>query len=310
MKSNNKSTTIMAILSLALLVPGNPAVQADILDLDFTGLEDLGSAALYEGWLIVDGAPVSTGTFSVDGSGAPSPSSFEVGDALDRASSFVLTIEANPDPDTNPSDTHLLAGDFNQGSATLSVGHPAALGDDFLGASGSFILAVPSDTSGSASHTQGIWWLDPDAGPGPALNLPTLPAGWVYEGWVIGPGGPVSTGTFTAVDGPDGDGGGPASGPGDTPPFPGQDFIDPATDLIGHAAVISIEPFPDNSPGPFILKPLVDANIEDVGGGVLQEMANVAAGFPTGIAIPEPSSMLLLIWASLAMFGRRQLRFA
>ena len=45
-------------------------------------------------------------------------------------------------------------------------------------------------------------------GPGPILDLPTLPAGWVYEGWVVGPDGPVTTGRFTMASGADSDGDG------------------------------------------------------------------------------------------------------
>ena len=84
--------------------------------------------------------------------------------------------------------------------------------------------------------------------------------------------------------GADSDAGGPTAGPRSTPPFPGQDFIMPPVSLIGYQAVVSIEPDPDDSPGPFTLKPLVDMNIQDVGPGVLQRMANMATGFPTGTA--------------------------
>ena len=85
----------------------------------------------------------------------------------------------------------------------------------------------------------------------------------------------------------DSDGGGPAAGPNPTPPFPGQDFIHPLTDLTaGYAAVISVEPSPDNSPAPFTLKPLLDGMIDDVGGGVLQMMLNNAAeSSPTGMVV-------------------------
>ena len=58
----------------------------------------------------------------------------------------------------------------------------------------------------------------------------------------------------------DGDGAGSTKGPvGDGPPFPGQDFITPATVLNNGAtvAVISVEPEPDNAPAPFLIKPLV-----------------------------------------------------
>ena len=48
------------------------------LNLNISGLEDLGSEAIYEGWLIVDGVPVSSGTFSVDANGNMSKTSFSV----------------------------------------------------------------------------------------------------------------------------------------------------------------------------------------------------------------------------------------
>jgi hypothetical protein len=280
---------VMILLSLVLLIATSTAQAAHIspllVTLDFTGLEDLGNDFVYEGWAIVNGAPVSTGTFTIDENGVPSQSTFAFEADFRQVAAFVLTIEPNPDPDPAPSDTHVVAGDFNGRHASLSVAHPAALGNDFSGASGSFILAAPSGASVGASYTQGIWWLDPAAGPGPSLNLPTLPAGWSYEGWVVGSGGPVSTGRFTALDAADSDGGGPNAGPDPTPPFPGQDFVNPPTDLTGYAAVITIEPSPDNSPAPFAFKPLVDGDIEDLGAaGLSQDMGNNAASLATGTA--------------------------
>ena len=74
-------------------------------------------------------------------------------------------------------------------------------------------------------------------------------------------------------------------GPEGTPGFPGQDFVDPAKDLTsGYAAVISVEPDPDNSPAPFVLKPLMDPNIDDVGAMVLQPMHYNSASIPSGSA--------------------------
>ena len=125
-----------------------------------------------------------------------------------------------------------------------------------------------------ADYFNGIWFLDPAGGPGASLTLPILPAGWAYEGWVVVGGAPVSTGTFTSVTGADSDMGGPAAGANPAPPFPGQDFVSPATDLRGGVAVISVEPVPDNSPAPFTLKPLVDMNIADTGApGVVQMLS-------------------------------------
>lgn len=269
---------------------GNHSMQIapplQTLTLNFSGLEDLGADYAYEGWVIVNGSPVSTGVFTVDGSGTPSQTMFDLlSYDLAGASKFVLTIEPVPDGDPAPSSTHYLAGDFSSSDASLTVSDPAALGDDFTSAMGTFILNTPSTGSDDTDYRQGIWWLDPTGGPDPTLALPTLPAGWQYEGWVVGGGGPVTTGTFTSVSGFDSDAGGPTAGPDPVPPFPGQDYITPPMDLIGYAAVITIEPFPDNSPMPFTLKPLVDGDISDPGIGLPQGMGNNAGSFPTGMAM-------------------------
>ena len=196
----------------------------------------------------------------------------------------MLTIEPVPDSDPSPSHVHILGGDVVGGRASLTVDHMAALGTDFSMAAGSYILAAPSG-GGSAPYFNGIWWLDADAGPGPTLDLPELPAGWVYEGWVVGDSGPVSTGRFTSASGADSDGAGPDAGPMPGPPFPGQDFVDPAIDLRGGVAVVSVEPDPDNSPDPFTLKPLMDRVIDDLGEGVLQPMSRNPAALPSGHAV-------------------------
>lgn len=269
----------------AAAAPSQAPVRPWLVNLVFNGLENLGDGWVYEGWVIVNGQPVSTGTFTIDENGTPSQTTFAFTARRSQIGPFVLTIEPSPDPDPAPSATHVLAGNFNGRTAHLTAAHPAALGNDFSSAAGSFILAVPSDSSGSTPYTHGIWFLDPAAGPGPSLNLPTLPAGWAYEGWVVGPGGPISTGIFTDVAAADSDGGGPAAGPDPTPPFPGQDFVNPPTDLTGYAAVISIEPSPDNSPAPFTFKPLVDSTIEDLGApGLSQALANNADTLAAGTA--------------------------
>jgi hypothetical protein len=284
-----RSAGTLAGLSLAFLLGGCPFLSPPIedmmtLSLSFSGLEPLGDEFVYEGWLLVAGAPVSAGRFSVDADGTPSPGSFEVAAATaDAATLYILTIEPAMNDAPEPADTHVLAGAISNGVATLSIGHAAALGTDFAAAVGGFILETPSTSSIADDFAQGIWWLDPAGGPGASLVLPTLPDGWVYEGWVVGDDGPVSTGRFLAAAGADDDGVGPTAGMDAGPPFPGQDFIDPAVNLVGYAAVISVEPEPDNSAGPFTLKPLIDMNIENVGAGVLQAMANMAADTsPTG----------------------------
>ncbi|MCB9248715.1 MAG: hypothetical protein H6613_09295 [Ignavibacteriales bacterium] len=260
------------------------------MTLNISGLEDLGSSAMYEGWIMVDGVPKTTGTFTVDASGNLSKSSFEIdADDLSSATAFILTIEPNPDPSPNPSDVHIIAGDFNGSSASLSVGHGAALGDDFSSISGKYILATPTNGA-DTDEKSGIWFLDLSSGtPAVGLDLPTLPAGWKYEGWTVINGVPVTSGTFTSVT--EVDDADPFSSTQPGPPFPGEDYLVNApsgltfpTDLSGGTAVISIEPDPDNSPNPFTLKPLVKMIPTDAADHVTYDMDKNLGSFPTGTA--------------------------
>ena len=268
------------------------SANSQVLNLDINGLQDLGSNYQYEGWLIVSGMPVTTGTFTVDVNGVLSQTTFSVNTSdLINATTFVLTIEPIPDPDPDPSSTHILGGNFIDYDAPLSVGHPAALGDDYSGIDGKYILATPTNGP-MTDELSGIWFLDLSSGsPEVGLTIPTLPAGWKYEGWTVISGTPVTTGTFTAVDMVDD--ADPYSGPDPGPPFPGEDFLVNAppgltfpTDLSGMTGVISIEPDPDNSTAPFLLKPLVGGIPSNAMDHVTYMMgSNVSNSFPTGTAM-------------------------
>jgi hypothetical protein len=262
------------------------------LTLNITGLEDLGSDFIYENWIIVDGTPVSTGTFSVNTSGELSKTSFSANtNQLASATAYVLTIEPNPDNDVAPSSVHILAGSFASGatSATVSTNHDSALKTDFTGAIGNYILATPTNGP-NTNEKSGVWWLDPTTSPGPSagLTLPALPIGWKYEGWAVIGTTPVSTGKFTTASGVDASD--TFTGTMEGPPFPGEDFLMAApsgltfpTDLSGHKVVISVEPDPDNSPNPFLLKPLV-ATVPDnaMDHNLLSMGNNAAASNPSG----------------------------
>lgn len=237
--------------------------EAGSLSVDISGLEDLGTDFAYEGWVIVDGAPVSTGVFSVSADGNLSQTSFDVdAEQLAAATAFVLSIEPVPDSDPAPAATKLLRGEFSGSTASVST---EILGD-FSDASGVFFLRTPTDeTNGNNGNDEnGVWFGIPGMPPAAGLNLPTLPDGWAYEGWVVGDAGPLSTGTFTdlgAVDSSNGFSGAEANA---GPPVPGEDFFLNAPegetfplDVRGRTIVISIEPVPDNSPAPFAAKPLV-----------------------------------------------------
>ncbi|MFN3197707.1 MAG: hypothetical protein ACE366_04725 [Bradymonadia bacterium] len=258
--------------------------NVSVLSLSLSNLGDLGPDYVYEGWLITSEGPVTSGRFPMND--AMESFEFELDrDLLADSAMFVLTIEPAFNDDPAPADTHVVAGAFDaDGLADLTIAHPAALGSDFTDATGSYFLETPTSADVADDYDQGIWFIRPGEGAG--LSLPELPAGWVYEGWVVDENGPETTGRFIDPAGPDSDMGGKAAGPDAAPPFPGQDFIDPARTVVGNTIVITIEPEPDNSPAPFFFKPLVDMSAEDLGpGAVLQDMTNQAEGTaPAGTA--------------------------
>ena len=229
------------------------------LTLNLDGLEDLGNDFVYEGWIIVDGSPVSTGVFS----SVTFPQTFLVNAIqLEEATKFVLSIEPAVDNDPAPATTKILAGDFSGNSASVNS---KGLVGDFSASTGKYILATPTDTDDS-NEESGVWFLDNSSGSAVAgLDLPTLGDGWKYEGWAVINGQPVSTGTFISASNADDNAStSPYKGDaGNGPPFPGEDYLQNApsglsfpTDLKGATIVISVEPSPDNNPGPFTFKPL------------------------------------------------------
>lgn len=260
--------------------------DADLV-LNLEGLEALGPEFVYEGWLIVNGAPVSTGTFS----SVIFPQSFSVDRSdLKKATTFVLSIEPVVDPDPSPATTKILVGDFKGQSATVNT----AIVGDFSDAMGSYILATPTDGT-MTNEKSGIWFLDPSVEPPVAgLELPVLSDGWKYEGWVVIDGMPVSTGTFiniAATDENDFFSGAMAlpSPNGADGFFPGEDFLLNAppgltfpVDISGGTAVISVEPYPDDNPNPFTLKPLVGGIPADALDHVLYEMGQNLESLPRG----------------------------
>lgn len=293
MKKIQNFKTILVALGFVLILPFAIAPvtgQTDTvnLTLSFTNLADPGDDH-YEGWLIVDGSPVSSGKFSINSAGdivdldGTEISTFTVENIdADKVSKFVLTLESSGDTDSTPAAIKPLAGDFTDNKADLSINLGVSLGT----LAGTYILATPSDGA-DTNENSGIWFLDP-SGPSAGLSLPDLSGtDWVYEGWVVIDGTPVTTGKFnssTEFDSFDG-----YSGDQGYPEFPGEDFLQNApsglsfpTDIAGAKAVISIEPRIDNSPDPFQFKPLagdIPANAVDHTAYTMTDMSdNLASG--------------------------------
>jgi hypothetical protein len=270
----------LAILSIIISSCSNDDESAPIngnLTLNLNGLETLGNDYVYEGWIIVDGNPVSTGTFS----SVTFPQTFSVNATqLDNATAFVLSIEPAEDPDPSPASTKIISGDFSGSAASVNS---TSLVGDFSNSTGKYILATPTDTDDS-NEASGVWFLDNSSGTATTgLNLPNLADGWKYEGWAVIDGQPVSTGTFSVTGTADDNA---SSSPykgdaNDGPPFPGEDFLKNApaglsfpTDLKGTTIVISVEPDPDNSPAPFTFKPLAHMVPQDAENHVVVSMGD------------------------------------
>lgn len=266
------STLLILFLAFTSCKKDNDDPAKKELKIAISGLEDLGDNFAYEGWLIVNDKAVSAGVFDVDSSGTLSQTSFSLeASDINNASAYVLTIEPNPDTDPSPSAVHILAGDFSKNSASLTVNHSSAIGTDFATATGKYTLGTPTDGGDDDNEKSGVWWISVDQNNDvtAGLTLPPLPSSWKYEGWAVIDGNPVSTGTFTSANGADSSN--PHSGElisepftGAFVPFPGEDFLYHAptgltfpTELTGKTVVISVEPNPDNSSAPFLLKPLI-----------------------------------------------------
>ena len=258
----------LSFLLLSCSSDNDDNVSKSNLTIDIQGLENLGPNYVYEGWLVGGGNVVTAGRFSVNDLGELSQTTFELNaNRLNAATSYVLTIEPAVGDDPAPSAVHILAGNFNGNSGIMNVTHSSALGNDFSNSAGKYILATPTDGGSMDNEESGVWFLDNSTGtPTNGLNLPTLPNGWKYEGWAVINGEAVSTGKFLATNMADENA---ATSPfkgnsSNGPSYPGEDFLQNApagltfpTDLRGGTIVISIEPEPDNSPSPFLLKPLV-----------------------------------------------------
>jgi hypothetical protein len=262
-----KKKMILAALALGIFASScssdddNSTSSNSNLTLSLDGLEALGDDFVYEGWIIVDGSPVSTGTFS----SVVFPQTFSVDtEQLNSATTFVLSIEPAVDSDPAPAATKILAGDFSGVSASVDSN---AIVADFSASTGTYILATPTDAD-DTNEESGVWFLDNSSGTAvTGLDLPTLTEGWVYEGWAVLDGTPISTGTFTDPAAAD-DNASTSVFKGDTsdgPAYPGEDYLQNAptgftfpTDLRGATIVISVEPSPDNSDLPFTFKPLAN----------------------------------------------------
>ncbi len=291
---NFKRTAIIGLFASQLTACGGgaslPVELNSVVRVSLKGLQDLGTTQSFVGWLkLEDSSYLYLGKVGAGKDGAPTQVDFSVKKTdVSRAKEFVLTVESGTGPIAVPSNSHLLAGNFNaqRSEASISIDHSNALNTKFANASGRFFLATPV-TAITTDEDQGLWFSDVKDGKlAVGLDLPTLPSGWIYEGWVEVGGKFYSTGRFTRFDAWDNDVAGPTAGPigGAIPTFPGQDFMSPAVKLPGGKAIISVEPVARSGETPFFINPLVGSIANLIGGKNVQSMSNT---FTSSATIPQ-----------------------
>ncbi|GEM_PF-2397832 len=137
---------------------------------------------------------------------------------LTTMQSFLVSIEKGDVAVSEPSASVILStAKKTNNNFTLQFPH------DFSEASGSFILATPTNGA-NTQETSGIWFVKiEDNRDIVALNLPASPEGWVYQGWVLYQSKPLNIGRFKTPEGKDSFSN--YSGPRAFPAFPGEDFL-------------------------------------------------------------------------------------
>ena len=297
------------------------SVDEQVSQVSFTlnGLNVLGATHQYEAWMLYDSLDIelsqSLGIIDITSDGQEYDATLNVPMGLiQKSKAIIVTIEQKPPlalnkiAKVNPSSFVVLAAKFVANNGTFSVGDEFLLGHDFPNASANYEINTPTDPS-MATPRSGIWFVNYDttitetkddmgniidrdttitqmAG----LDLPDLPSGWTYEGWVDFGGTLVSTGKFTSAMSADDEN--PYSGAGTAYPFPGEDFLQNApagitfpTDLAGKEVMIKLTPsHPEGSNQPYEItafKVTIPSNVAS-GEGNIYKLENNYASFPKG----------------------------
>ncbi len=266
-----KKLNVLALLTAGMLAScsgSDDTVDRSTVTLEsVTRLEQLPESSEYQVWLVSGGENISLGRFRNLSNGQQFSA---LTGQVDNASGIKISIEPGNDSSPEISNTVILSGNFNGNSADLSI--TESLGN-FSGASGVFTLWTPTDNNAN-NNQNGVYFLRPNGGnPQAGLNLPTLPQGWRYEGWVTVPNTSnqminLSTGRFTSPNGVD-ETSAYSSNLNTEPPFPGEDFVNmsilsqigfnSSPDLRLKQIFISVEPEPDfDYAKPFVIQPLIN----------------------------------------------------
>lgn len=306
----------------------NSTEQISKIDIQLSGLNALGDSAWYECWLMwTEGEGdnlrryyESIGLLTNIGDTEYSISANVNLGYIQKLLHVVTTIEEDAVPGyrvtvtqtsidsaKGPSSFKIIGAKVAANVGTFNIGNEQILDFDTETAQAKYVLDTPTDTSG-VNLKRGIWFINLDTtftdikdtsgvvigtdtivDNTSGLELPELPTGWFYEGWVIFGNDTVSTGRFIKPFGADSSsdyGAGLASGFN----FPGEDFINNSpsgvtfpSDLSGAEVLITIKPsYPVNAYKPFTLIPFKTTIPINCEAKKVYTMQNNTATFPSG----------------------------
>lgn len=174
-------------------------------------------------------------------------------------------------------------------------------GMDVAAASGQYMLGTPTDGNDTLNERSGVWFGYYSQGTA-LLQLPTPKPGWIYEGWAIIDGQPLTTGRFRFAAGRD-----LFNGFSDrisaTPEVPGEDLLrDPPVavfpnlnfpaDLAGDIIRVSLEPDLDGSDptgqSPFGMTVLENEVPNRAEPHLIYDLKNKGTNFPKATIVLRP----------------------
>lgn len=273
------------------------------------GLKPAPNGFTYEAWISLYVQPVSLGRFSIDESKEISKITFEEVDGTDLAAAtrVFITLEPTGDDLPGPSPYVVIAGEFVEDAAHLSIDDALAFKTDFSEGKARFVMQTPTDGA-SETGTSGIWFYNGSkSDPQPTLTLPELPEVWTYEAIFEAENGKsLSLGTFPVPPGKSeakdqsetqsqpktrvavgkcvpitgADSGNPYSSKDKpAPSFPGEDFLNPPLDVRGGKLSITVRA----KDAAMILFKVYAAKLdENAKANTVYPMTLTAATFPTG----------------------------
>lgn len=278
------------------LSTSNSPDEGSQVTINIENLPSISETAKYQAWFYGENAAVGKiGVLTPDANGKVD-AVFDVKlSEMKRAKYILVTVEPNLHDSLilRPGPLRLIAGTIGVNSAALTAQHDLAKKLNFTEAAGKYTLYTPTSAA-TNDEKSGVWFvelLNNTASAG--LNLPPVPAGCAYQGWVITNGQTISTGKFTVLDDSDLD---------DTysdelaaPKFPGEDFIKepPAgftfpLDLSGASLFITLESSADVSDLPAGVKVLQATIPADAAASTTYQMQ------PVNNTIPSPSGSLVM----------------